>query len=185
MRLYIKLFHKNVFLFIRFSLMFSLKVSVTLIFLVYFTIIFSFFFFHFSLSFSGFLNALFACFRSARCDLISVTILIALCLKLSEACLQRFKSFNFGSRDVVQTVRARDSSRISFWRVLSTFLFRKNRNAKTEKNERVISCVPIIDLGAAFSFFRVLSLGFSREARRRTFKTINRWQVGAKYSSRR
>lgn len=138
----------------------------------FFSFTFHYFFFR------GFSNALFACFRSARCDLISVTILIVGCLKLSDACLQRFKSSNFGSRDVVQTVRARDSSRISFWRVLSTFLFRKNRNAKTEKNERVISCVPIIDLGAAF--FVSFSLGFSREARRRTFKTINRWQVGAK-----
>lgn len=96
MRLYIKLFHKNVFLFIRFSLMFSLKVSVTLIFLVYSTIIFSFFLSLFIMFFRGFSNALFACFRTARCDLISVTILIVRCLKLSDACLQRFKSFNFG-----------------------------------------------------------------------------------------
>lgn len=153
--------------------------------LVYFTILKLFFPFTFHYFFSGFLTRFVCvCFRSARCDLISITILIVGCLKLSDACLQRFKSFPL-SRDVVQTVRARDSSRISFWRVLSTFLFRKNRNAKTEKHERVISCVPIIDLGAAFSSFVSFSLGFSREARRRTFKTINRWQVGAKYSSRR
>lgn len=185
MRLYIKLFHKNVFLFIRFSLMFSLKVSVTLIFLVYFTIIFFFFLSLFIIFFGVFKR--FVCVFSFGSLWFNIRHDIN--RSLSEtfgslpATVQKFQLWV--ERCCADGARARFVENLFLARAFHFSFPKKPKCEDREEWESDFLCSYNWSRCRFLLFFRVLSLGFSREARRRTFKTINRWQVGAKYSSRR
>lgn len=161
--------------------MFSLKVSVTLIFSCLLHNSFSFFFLSlFIIFFSGFFKR-FVCVFSFGSLWFNIHHDINRSLSETFGCLlatvQKFQLWV--ERCCADGARARFVENLFLARAFHFSFPKKPKCEDREEWESDFLCSYNWSR-CRFLLFVSFSLGFSREARRRTFKTINRWQVGAK-----